>query len=139
MTDQIKLVIVTPQATLFQNSVGFIQIPAYDGYMAFLPNHAPFVSTLGTGILSCGSVDDPSIRFAISGGYFEIHNNEMIVLADVAETPGMIDLDRANRARDRALSRINGDADGDWDLDRARAALVRAINRIHINELTIGH
>ncbi len=134
MQDLIKLVIVTPQMTLFQDAVAFIQVPAYDGYMGFLPGHAPFVSTLGTGILKCGSRDDPQICFSISGGYFEIHDDEMIVLADVAERPEAIDIERAERARERAIRRLTGEDAGNWDLERARAALARALNRIRMSQ-----
>ncbi len=134
MQDLIKLVIVTPQVTLFQDAVAFIQVPAYDGYMGFLPGHAPFVSTLGTGILRCGSRDNPRTCFSISGGYFEIHDDEMIVLADVAERPDTIDVERAERARERAIRRLTGEDKGEWDLERARAALARALNRLQTHQ-----
>ena len=125
----ISVSLVTPQKTLYSGKATWIQVPATDGYMGFLPRHAPLVSMLGTGILSIKEESGAERFFALCGGYFEIHENAMIILADIAE-PGMqIDALRAEKSKDRALDRINGKDKGDWDLDRAKASLMRALTR----------
>lgn len=131
MADRINLSVVTQESTLFDEPVSEVQLPAFDGYMGFRPDHAPFVSTLGVGTLLIRQTDKPDTVFTISGGgYFEIHQNVMIVLADVAEPAVELDMERAVSARNRAMRRLSGEDPGNWDLDRARSALARAENRI---------
>ncbi|MBN1355707.1 ATP synthase F1 subunit epsilon [bacterium] len=126
----IEFTLVTPGKKLFAGNVSWVQVPARDGYMGFLPGHAPLVSLAGTGMITCRMEGGKEKIFTMSGGYFEIHLNRMTVMADVAEHVESIDLERAEKARQRALDRIRGTLPGDWDIDRAHAALLRALNRI---------
>ena len=131
MPDTIQLTVVTPENTLFDDTVSEVILPAYDGYMGFLPRHAPMVSILGIGILTIRISEREDNVFCISGGgYFEISDDNMIILADTAEDVSKLDLDRVERARRRAMDRLTGKEPGQWDIDRARAALTRANNRL---------
>ena len=132
----ITIALVTPQKTLYEGKATWIQVPAMDGYMGFLAQHAPLVSILGTGILTFTEEGGTNRFFALSGGYFEIHEDAMIILADNAE-PGMtIDVERAEKSRERAIERITGQSDGNYDLDRAKASLMRALTRIKASQLS---
>jgi F-type H+-transporting ATPase subunit epsilon len=131
-----QVTLVTQEQILFDGQATEVQIPALDGYMGFRPGHAPMLSVLGIGILTCKHAGDPDVIFAISGGgYFEMLGERMIILADVAEPLSAIDIDRAFKAKERALMKLTGKDPGDWDVDRARNALARAMNRIRAHSL----
>ena len=69
---------------------------------------------------------------AVAGGFAEVRNDKVIVLADTAELPAEIDRARADRARDRAEQRLSGRGGEDVDYARAAAALARALVRLQV-------
>ena len=99
--------------------------------MEFRYQHAPLITSLGTGILSLRKADGRNLHFFISSGYAEIHENQLIILADVAENGEDIDYDRAMKAKNRAMKRILDQETGKWDIDRVKAATERAESRIN--------
>ena len=68
----------------------------------------------------------------IFGGYMEVHDDQVTVLADIAETAEEIDRPRAEAARDRAEQRLRDIHAHDIDFERARAALMRAMLRLQV-------
>lgn len=136
MSNAISLAVVTPERVLFEGVVSDVRVPAADGYMGFLPRHAPLISPLGTGIIQCATRNGEAIYFAVSGGYFEVHEDRMVILADVAEAGKSIDISRAEKARERAQKRLA--EPGKWDIERARAALTRSTVRLRAHELSMG-
>ncbi len=97
----IHLTILTPEKTLFDREVDSVIITAHDGEMGFLPRHAPLITNLGIGELRAMAGKEIH-RFAIHGGFARMENNNLLVLADVAEAPGEIDAQRAQDALSRA-------------------------------------
>jgi len=98
---RIHLTILTPEKTLFDREVDSVVITAHDGEMGFLPRHAPLITNLGIGELRATEGSETH-RFAIHGGFARMENNDLLVLADVAEAPGEIDDGRAQDALARA-------------------------------------
>ena len=84
MADHFQIDIATPEKLILQQSAESAQIPGKDGYMGILPGHAALLSELGEGTLSVTSGGQTK-NFAISGGYVEIRDNHVRVLADSAE------------------------------------------------------
>ncbi|MBW3625843.1 MAG: F0F1 ATP synthase subunit epsilon, partial [Armatimonadetes bacterium] len=77
--------------------------------------------------------DGTEALFAISGGFMEVGPERTIILADSAERPAEIDVERARTARERADARVTGRLDTpDLDVVRAQAAYRRAVNRLEI-------
>ena len=76
--------IATPEKLLLQQAVESAQIPGKDGYMGILPGHAALLSELAAGTLSVTSGGQTQ-TFTVSGGYVEIRDNHVQVLADSAE------------------------------------------------------
>jgi len=126
----ISTILVTSEKTIYEGSAVAVRIPASDGYMEFRFQHAPLITCLGIGTLTVKEPDGKELCFFIGGGYAEIHENNLIVLADVAENSNDIDLNRANEAKSRATKRILDPAGSKWDIYRANTALSRAENRI---------
>lgn len=129
--------IVTPDRALLSEEVVSIIAPGVEGYLGVLANHAPLVTELNVGVLRIRYPDDTEENVAVSGGFMEVANNRVLVLADAAERPQDIDIQRAKEALLRARRRLQ---DPTMDRERARAALERAINRLRVAgvELTRG-
>ena len=128
----LKLVIVTTEGEIFRgDGITEVTLPSHDGYMGILPDHSPFIVKLSTGMVSWKSKSNFEYS-AISGGYAEILPDKVIILADVGEIAQDIDFDRAEDAKSRAESRLDGSATGDWSVERARAALARSLNRLSV-------
>ncbi len=124
--------IVTPHKVVFSAPVLSVQAPGVAGYFGVLANHAPFLTALRIGAIHVAT-DKGDKTFATSGGFAEVLNNKMTVLAESAEAGSEIDVERAKQARDRALQRLK-EKHADLDLDRARLALQRALNRLAVAE-----
>lgn len=123
-----RLEIVTPEKKVFSDDVRFIIVPGEAGELGFLPNHAPLMSGLKIGLIT---VQQEAKRFKVSigGGFVEVRNNKVTVLADTAERDDQIDRERAELAKERAEKRLVEKA-SDTDLARVELALKRALNRL---------
>ncbi len=129
MADRLTLEIATPTRLAVTESVDEVVIPGSQGYFGVLPGHAPFLTTVGIGELMY-RVGRDERYLAVSGGFAEVRNDKVIVLADTAERPEEIDRARAERARERAERRLAGRTDEELDYTRALAALARAVVRL---------
>jgi F-type H+-transporting ATPase subunit epsilon len=132
-SDTFTVEIVSPAGgVILSRQANHLRLPGVDGYFGILANHANLVAALGTGHLE---LDDASehVVASMSGGYVQVKDGKVMILAESAELPSTLDLDRAKSARDRANEHINESGEG-YDDVRARAALLRAINRIQLAE-----
>src|SRR5437667_2280854 len=105
MADQLTLEVATPSRFVIGEQVDEVVVPGIEGYFGVLPGHAPLLSTLGIGELTYRSGRDEHY-LAVAGGFAEVRNDKVIVLADSAERPEEIDRERAARARERAERRL---------------------------------
>ena len=132
MAERLTLELATPTRLVVTAEVDEVVIPGSMGYFGVLPGHAPLLATLGIGELTY-RIGRDEYHVAMSGGFAEVRNDKVIILADVAETPADIDRPRAERARDRAEARVSGRAtQEEIDYARAMCALARAVTRIQV-------
>jgi len=125
------LTVVTPERLVFDGFADHVVLPTHDGYIGFLPGHYPLLGIVGTGELKY--IRGKDVRFmSVSGGVFEINNNHIRVLADVAESAEHIDIARAQRAFDRAKMALKSREDERDDAGQATAALNRAMSRLRV-------
>ena len=129
-----KLVLATPSRMLVSLDVDEVVAPGSEGYFGVLPGHAALLTTLGNGAVTYRTGRDEK-HLAVMGGFAEVQPERVIILAEVAEAPGEIDRARAERARQRAETRLagrhpEGRDGGEIDFNRALAALERALARI---------
>jgi F-type H+-transporting ATPase subunit epsilon len=125
--------IVTIERTvLHEEGIDEVVAPGIDGQLAVLPQHAGFMTMLSPGelVLKRGAEEHP---FAVTGGFFEVLDDRVVVLADAAERVEEIDVERAEAARERARLAIER-REGAEDLATAQAALQRALIRLRIAE-----
>lgn len=128
--DSIQLVVVTPVNQLLSEAVTEVQLPGADGYLGVLPGHAPLITELGIGELTYKTANGQTGLLAIIRGFAEVLPQRISVLAETAERPEDIDVNRAQQALKRAQELIAKGGDIDWD--RASASLQRALVRIQV-------
>ncbi|MCK4966438.1 F0F1 ATP synthase subunit epsilon [bacterium] len=125
--------IVTPDTTVFSGEVTRFSAPSVDGYFEILYNHTPFLAALKIGIIALTDGEKRKKYFAVSGGFAEVYDNRVIVLAEAAEFMEKIDMARVQASKERALKRLAGKSP-EVDVKRAQIALLRALNRISVAE-----
>jgi F-type H+-transporting ATPase subunit epsilon len=117
-TTQFEL--VTPNRTLYSGRAEMIVCRSVDGEIAFLADHMPYIGALDAGLVRIvGPVPEgaeepsgePEIRLAVQGGFVEVKDNRVIMLADVAELATDIDASAAERERSEAEQRLAGAGD----------------------------
>ncbi len=97
----IKLEIVTPEKKVFDESVDAVTVPTANGEVGILPNHAPLIATLKSGILTYTN-KGASEKMVVSGGFVEVTPNKVSVLADVAEKASEVDVESAKSEREQS-------------------------------------
>jgi F-type H+-transporting ATPase subunit epsilon len=129
---QLLLEFVTPDKLVLSQGVDYVGAPGLLGEFGILPNHIPFLSALGIGSLMY-KMSGKSHYVFVSGGFAEVSSNKVTVLAEVAEKPEDIDVERARKAQERAKARLDK-AQENVDFARAQAALQRSIMRMRVRE-----
>jgi len=117
LPEAIELIIVTPQRQLLREKVASVQLPGASGELGILPGHAPLITELGNGELSYrASASSEPVVLAILSGFAEVLPDRVTVLAETAERPEEIDVQRAKEALARAEKRLaSNDPQVDWD------------------------
>ncbi len=130
MADTFKLEIVTPERKVVDTAAEEVQIPGKNGYLGVLPGHAPLITELAVGEITFRESSSEQ-RLAVAWGFAEVLPNKVTILAESAERPSEIDVERARKAKERAEQRL---ASGDTTVDVARAleALHRADSRLEV-------
>jgi len=126
---QLQLEIVTPDRLVLSEPVEYVGAPGYEGEFGILPNHIPFLSALQVGNLYY-KVGGKAFFVFVAGGFAEVSDNKVTILAEVAEKATEIDVDRARKARERAEQRMAKQQDN-YDHARVQSALVRAMARMN--------
>lgn len=124
----LRLEVVTPDKTVFSSPVEMAICPGIEGEFGVLVNHASLLSALKIGQLKY-RVDGKDSSIFISGGFADVNNNVLSILAESAELVEDIDVERAKEAKARAEKRLESN-DDKIDRVRAESALKRAIVRI---------
>jgi F-type H+-transporting ATPase subunit epsilon len=130
-----QLEIVTPDRVVRSDAeVTSVVAPGSEGYLGIMAGHAPLLTELKVGRIDVKRDDNTGIAFATSGGFMEVSENSVIILADTAEPAEDIDVQRATEAKARAEERLAARTDPEVDAARAEVALMRALNRLHVAE-----
>ncbi|PAU92878.1 ATP synthase F1 subunit epsilon [Aliifodinibius salipaludis] len=124
--------ILTPEGSIFDGEVTGVQVPGEMGSFEVKALHANIISSLEIGEILVRKATGGEQHFAVTGGFVEVVDNKLTLLAEAAEPVEEIDVERAKQAKERAVERLESD-DKEIDKDRARKALKRAENRIKLS------
>lgn len=138
MSQTIKLEVVTPERPVFSAEVAEVQFPtASRGYYGILPGHTPVMSEVGDGLLYY-ILEGQRHWLTVFGGFAEVGPDRVTILARESETVEMIDLERAEASRQRALKLLK-EAQTEKDLARAQAKLDASLIRLMAAGHPAGH
>ena len=129
---KLKFEIVTAERIVYSDDVDIVVAPGVDGQLGILPSHAPLLTMLQPGELLVRKDGEETAVF-VSGGFLEVMQNRVTVLADVAERAEEIDIGRAEAAKSRAEEKLK-ERPAEMDLAAAEAALMRSLMRLKIAE-----
>ncbi len=127
--ETLELDIVTPERLLVTEQVDQVNIPGVNGDMGILPNHAPIISTLRPGSLSY-EVAGKATMLVVSGGFMEVAENRVIILAENAEFANEIDRERALASKNKAEKALADAKLSEPEFEEAQLRLFRAIARL---------
>lgn len=82
MAETFQLSILTPEKSVYEGAVEYVEAPGSEGYFGVLANHAAMVSGLGEGTLKVRDAEGRKLSWQVSGGFFEVSHNQATVLAD---------------------------------------------------------
>src|SRR5215210_1694771 len=122
MAEQIQLEVVTPERRVLSEAVDSVNVPGLDGELGILPGHTPLISQLQTGVLSYVQ-KGATHRLHVSGGFVEVNDDRVSVLAEIAEHPAEIDAARARLAREHTEKQLSGWSGTEEDFEKARVKL----------------
>jgi F-type H+-transporting ATPase subunit epsilon len=132
MADTFQLEVVTPEKILVKDSAEEMQLPGKNGYLGILPGHAPLITELAIGKMTYRNGGTTRV-LSVAWGFAEVLPDKVTVLAELAELPEDIDVERAREAKERAEKRL-ASSDTAVDVARAQAALARANCRLQVAE-----
>jgi F-type H+-transporting ATPase subunit epsilon len=130
VADTFQLEIVTPEKKVVETTAEEVQIPGKNGYLGILPGHAPLITELSVGEITFRE-NSTEQKLAVAWGFAEILPNKVTILAETAERPSEINVERARQAKERAEQRLTS-GDTAVDVDRALDALHRAQARLDV-------
>ncbi|MCC5933703.1 MAG: ATP synthase F1 subunit epsilon [Candidatus Cyclonatronum sp.] len=134
----IRTNIITPYGPVYEGLATGVNLPGTEGAFEVKFNHASLMSMLEIGKVIVREKSGKEETFSVNGGFVEVFDNRVTVLAESAENVRDIDLDRARQAREKAAAKIREDKEqkaAQEDVLKAELALKRAINRIKLYEL----
>lgn len=132
MSKQLKLKIITPERTVFEEMVDQVTLPTTEGEITVLPGHIALVSALGSGDIVAKRGEEV-VPMAVVGGFIEVKHDEVAVLADFAEHVSEISEDALTKAKARAqeleLMKKNNEV---VDFEHFESELARSLTRVKV-------
>jgi len=130
MPDTFQLEIVTPEKKVVDASAEEVQIPGKNGYLGVLPGHAPLITELAVGEITFRAGAEEQ-RLAVAWGFVEVLPDKVTILAETAERPAEIDVERARKSKERAEQRLTS-GDINVDVERSLDASHKAETRLEV-------
>ena len=131
MAEKIQLDVVTPERRVLAEPVDMVTVPGLGGELGILPGHTPLISQLQTGVLTYVQEGKSSLLH-VSGGFVEVRDDHVSVLADVAELPEEIDSARAKLSRDKLEKQLNAWTGSEEEFETAKVELDRSLVRLQL-------
>ena len=131
MSQSLQLDVVTPERRVLSESVNSVTVPGRNGEMQILPGHAALISELKTGVLTYNQ-DGTNFLLHVSGGFIEVNNDKVSVLAEIAERPEEIDAARARTARENTEKQLSSWSGSEEDFEKAQVRLEKSLVRLKL-------
>ena len=129
MADSLLVEIVSPDRAAYRGEALSFRAPGVEGSFEVLRGHAPMLAATRVGAVTVTTTDGDRVSFATSGGFVEVLDDHVIMLAETVEPAGEIDVERARAAEERAAERLPAATSAD-EREALQAELDRARNRL---------
>lgn len=132
MADLFKLQIITPERKFYEGEASMVELTTTEGEIGVYRGHIPMTAIVAPGVLKiheAGGIKEA----ALMSGFLEILPEKIVIMAEVAEWPEEIDINRAQEAKVRAERRLK-EQSGETDIVRAETALKKALVRISLTK-----
>jgi F-type H+-transporting ATPase subunit epsilon len=128
MADMFKASLITPEAIVLETMISEAQIPAFDGLLGVLDKRAPLLAKLTTGPLRLTTASGVQ-RYLVSGGYAQMKDNELTILASEAIPAADITQQRISgeQAKLDATQGVGVDAMNQRQAQQERLAAMRSL------------
>ena len=126
--------VITPEKILYQGDVEMVIAPGTAGELGILPLHMPLITTLKVGELRLKHGDNKQDYIAIDGGYLEVMEDKVTVLADAAEYASKVDVAELTRIKSEIEARLASIPKDSEELFEATSELERIANRLTLAE-----
>ena len=130
MAEVFEVQIITPERIFFTGEATMLEFNTESGEIGVYPRHIPLTTILRSGIVKIHE-ENGEKKAALHGGFAEILGDKVTLLAEEAEWPDEIDLERAEEAKKRAEERLKNKEES-LDVLRAEMSLKRALTRINL-------
>ncbi|HZE68566.1 MAG TPA: F0F1 ATP synthase subunit epsilon [Pyrinomonadaceae bacterium] len=131
MAQQLQLEVITPERRVLAESVAMVTVPGLGGELGILPGHTALISQLQTGVLSYVQ-EGKTFQLHVSGGFVEVRDDNVSVLAEIAERPEEIDAARARLTREHVEKELGSWSGTEEDFEKSRAKLERSMVRLKL-------
>ena len=132
MADKVfELEVMCPDRSFYHDNVGMVEFNTTEGYIGVYPGHIPLATVLASGIMTIHEEDGTTKQAALHEGFAKITQDKVMILAEIAEWPDEIDVNRAKEAQIRAERRLKS-GDSQVNVARAELALRKSLIRIEV-------
>ena len=131
MASEFTLRVLTPMGEVLNTQARALRVTAWDGQTGVLARHAPMLTKLEIGVAVVTEAGGQKRWLATVGGVMRVKRDEVLLLVTAAEEAAEIDVERAQKALERARQRLAA-RHGEVDISRAELALARASNRLRV-------
>ena len=132
MAEYVDVEIITPDRIFYQGEATMIEFNTTEGEIGVYPRHIALTTVIAPGIVTIHEPDGIK-KAAVHSGFAEIKPEKVSILAEIAEWPDEIDVERAKAAKERAEKRLTEHADN-TDVQRAEVALKKALVRLEVRK-----
>ena len=132
MADVMKLNVITPEKQFYEGNVTMVELTTTEGEIGVYPNHIPLTAVVAPGVLKIHE-EGVTREAAVHAGFAVILQDKVTLMAEVAEWPEEIDINRAEEAKIRAERRL-ASHEANLDIARAELALQRSLTRIELSK-----
>ncbi len=133
MANTFYVEIITPARTFYTGDVEMIVLKTPEGEMGVMKEHMPMIVAVAIGPIKILK-DGEWLEAVLSEGYMEIMKDKTVILADTAEWPNEIDINRARAAEERARERLQSHVSR-VEYMQSQAALQRALSRLKVTKM----
>ena len=130
MAEMFQLKIITPDQKFYEGEASMVELTTTEGNVGIYKHHIPMTSVVAPGVLTIHEADQER-KAALMSGFMEVLPESVTIMAEVAEWPEEIDVNRANEAKIRAERRLKENS-SEINMKRAELALKRALVRLEV-------